>query len=258
MSTKIKEISIYHNQQWSDRIPIGVEATNVDFNSTDINMFGTDPTPASLSSFLNTTFKNKINTGGVLYCSSVDSSITASTLTPTSINNSLVRIEDKIDNYVPNNIIQGYFYNNKFYNDSVHNQQITGTSNKIYIDLTTNKSYRYASNNYIVISGGDSGGGGALTVRPISSTTITVSANDNYAFDEEITIPTVADFTPISISGFELSDGEASFNKMIINNGKVQVQGTVLLNGSDNFTIMFNILYVATNGLVTQADNINY
>ena len=51
-------------------------------------------------------------------------------------------------------IIEGYYYNNKFYKDAAHTQQITPDtgSTYIYIDLDTNKTYRYSGTQFVEIS----------------------------------------------------------------------------------------------------------
>lgn len=49
-------------------------------------------------------------------------------------------------------VIEGYYYSSKFYSDSSHTSEITGESGKIYVDLSTNKTYRYSGSGYVVIS----------------------------------------------------------------------------------------------------------
>lgn len=49
-------------------------------------------------------------------------------------------------------VIEGYYYNNKFYSDSAHTTEITGESGKIYVDLTTEKTYRWSGSAYAEIS----------------------------------------------------------------------------------------------------------
>ena len=49
------------------------------------------------------------------------------------------------ESYLPSyvdDVIEGYYYNNKFYKESSHTTVITAESGKIYIDLATNKTYR--------------------------------------------------------------------------------------------------------------------
>jgi microcompartment protein CcmK/EutM len=49
-------------------------------------------------------------------------------------------------------VIDGYLYNNKFYEDSAHTKEITGESGKIYINISTNKTYRWSGSGYAEIS----------------------------------------------------------------------------------------------------------
>lgn len=49
-------------------------------------------------------------------------------------------------------VIEGYYYNSNFYSDSAHTQLITGAAGKIYVDLSTNLSYRFSGNTYIEVS----------------------------------------------------------------------------------------------------------
>lgn len=53
----------------------------------------------------------------------------------------------KIDaTYLPSyvdDVIEGYYYNDKFYEESTHTTEIVGEGGKIYIDLVTNRTYRW-------------------------------------------------------------------------------------------------------------------
>lgn len=50
-------------------------------------------------------------------------------------------------------VVEGYFYNSKFYKDSAHTQEITGETGKIYVDIPNNKSYRWSGSQYVQIKG---------------------------------------------------------------------------------------------------------
>lgn len=50
-------------------------------------------------------------------------------------------LSSQLPSYV-DDVIEGYYYNNKFYEESTHITEITGETGKIYLDLTTEKSYR--------------------------------------------------------------------------------------------------------------------
>ena len=51
-------------------------------------------------------------------------------------------------------IIEGYYYDSKFYEDDAHTKVIKGEDGKLYLDLPTNNTYRWAkqSSQYILIS----------------------------------------------------------------------------------------------------------
>lgn len=57
----------------------------------------------------------------------------------------------QLPSYV-DDVIEGYFYNSKFYKESAHTTVITGETGKIYIDLSTNKTYRWSGSAFIVVS----------------------------------------------------------------------------------------------------------
>ncbi len=48
--------------------------------------------------------------------------------------------------------VEGYYSSGKFYSDSKKTQLITGEASKIYVDLSTNKTYRWSGSAYIEIS----------------------------------------------------------------------------------------------------------
>ena len=49
-------------------------------------------------------------------------------------------------------IIEGYLSGGKFYKESTHTTEITGETGKIYIDLATNKTYRWSGSAFVVVS----------------------------------------------------------------------------------------------------------
>ena len=56
-----------------------------------------------------------------------------------------------------NDVIDGYYYNGAFYEDSEHTIQLIGTSGKIYIDLNENLQYRYNGSGYVPLTADTSG-----------------------------------------------------------------------------------------------------
>lgn len=66
--------------------------------------------------------------------------------------NSLVD-EQYLPSYV-DDVIEGYYYEGSFYEDSAHTTTITGETGKIYIDLTESKSYRWSGTVFVEITSG--------------------------------------------------------------------------------------------------------
>lgn len=61
------------------------------------------------------------------------------------------RIEDLPLSQLPyygEDILEGYYYNNKFYTTSEHTAEISGASGKIFIDIPSNETYRWIGNGY--------------------------------------------------------------------------------------------------------------
>lgn len=57
----------------------------------------------------------------------------------------------QLPSYV-DDVIEGYFFEGKFYKEYGHTTLITGETGKIYVDLVTEKTYRWSGSMYVVIS----------------------------------------------------------------------------------------------------------
>lgn len=53
----------------------------------------------------------------------------------------------QLPSYVDDSV-EGYYYNSKFYEDAQYTTEITGEAGKIYIDIPSNKSYRWTGSVY--------------------------------------------------------------------------------------------------------------
>ena len=49
-------------------------------------------------------------------------------------------------------IVEGYLNGGKFYEESTHATNIPGESSKVYVDLTTNRAYRWSSTTFVEVS----------------------------------------------------------------------------------------------------------
>lgn len=108
----------------------------------------------------------------------------------------------KIDStYLPSyvdDIVEGYYYNNKFWEEAAHTTEITGEAGKIYVDLSTNKTYRYSGTAYVEVSSGS-----LVTVsRNLTSGTKSATINvDGTDYDIYSTTPPSAATTAPVVDG---------------------------------------------------------
>lgn len=56
----------------------------------------------------------------------------------------------QLPSYV-DDVVEGYYYESKFYQDSEHTIEITGEIGKIYVDLDTGRSFRWSGSIYIIV-----------------------------------------------------------------------------------------------------------
>lgn len=52
-------------------------------------------------------------------------------------------------------VVEGYYYNNKFYEEAAHTTEITGETGKLYVSKDTDKIYRFENNSYSEIANTD-------------------------------------------------------------------------------------------------------
>ena len=57
----------------------------------------------------------------------------------------------QLPSYV-DDVIEGYLYNGHFYEEAAHTTEITGETGKIYVDLSTEKTYRWSGTAFVEIS----------------------------------------------------------------------------------------------------------
>lgn len=87
-------------------------------------------------------------------------------------------------------VIEGYYYNSKFYKESTHTTEITGEGGKIYVDLSTEKTYRWSGSAYTQIKGdiviGTSTGtaaDGKVVADHIADTVVHITAAERTAWN---------------------------------------------------------------------------
>lgn len=76
----------------------------------------------------------------------------------------------ELPSYV-DDVIEGYLYNGAFYEDAEHTDEITAEQGKIYVDLSTNESYRWSGTQYVRVGGNISEGVSYTTTAPTEANT---------------------------------------------------------------------------------------
>lgn len=152
----------------------------------------------------------------------------------------------KIDStYLPSyvdDVIEGYYYNSKFYTTSAHTTEITGETGKIFVDLSTNKTYRYGGSSFTEISQGSivSVSRDLTSGTKIGTLTINGTGTDLYA-------PTPETFTVTGGASTIVSDNLTASRALISNSsGKVVV--------SDVTSTELGYLDGVTSAIQTQID----
>lgn len=118
----------------ADKKPLNVLATDEDYSTPYIPLY--DGSPAT-KKYVDTNFLGVSQKGLAGGVASLDS-------------NGKVP-SNQLPSYV-DDVVEGYYYNGQFYTDSAHTKLITPETGKIYVDLNTNKTYRWSGTTYVEIS----------------------------------------------------------------------------------------------------------
>ena len=76
-------------------------------------------------------------------------------------------LASQLPSYV-DDVIEGYYHEGTFYEEAAHTTAITPETGKIYIDLSTNKSYRWGGSTMVEIAGGGGSVKGSITVSLVA------------------------------------------------------------------------------------------
>lgn len=100
----------------------------------------------------------------------------------------------QLPSYV-DDVIEGYLYEGSFYEDAQHTELITPESSKIYVDLSTDKAYRWGGSTYVDVTGASAWGeiGGTLSNQTDLATELnrayTKTASETSSIDDLDLIP---------------------------------------------------------------------
>lgn len=160
----------------------------------------------------------------------------------------------QLPSYV-DDVIEGYLYNGKFYEDSSHTILILGESGKIYVDLVTGKTYRWSGSAYAVISE-------TLALGETSSTAYR-GDRGKIAYDHSQTTGNPHNTTKADI-GLGNVDNTADANKVVAaakkTTGTLTIQKNGInvntFNGSSNITANITVP-TKTSEIINDSDFVN-
>lgn len=132
---------------------VGTKVIDSELSTTSTNAVQNKVVTEALNGKANSSHKHSASdiTSGTLSTDRLPS-IPSSKITSLDSSKLTGTIPDSLLPSYVDDVIEGYYYSSKFYSDSSHTSEITGESGKIYVDLSTNKTYRYSGSGYVVIS----------------------------------------------------------------------------------------------------------
>ena len=132
----------------------------------------------------------------------------------------------QLPSYV-DDVVEGYYYNGKFYKESSHTTEIDAEPGKIYVDIPSNKTYRYggASSGYVEISE-------SLALGETSSTAYRGDRGKiAYDHSQKTGTGTVSNTNPHGLSKDDIGlgnvDNTADANKNVLSATKLTTPATI-------------------------------
>lgn len=122
----------------------------------------------------------------------------------------------QLPSYV-DDVINGYLYEGHFYEDSAHTTEITGESGKIYVDLETNKTYRWSGLAFVEVSESLALGETASTAyagdKGKANADAIAAIKDGQGIDSFSDVETALESKMDNTAGIEVTAGVVSFVK---------------------------------------------
>ncbi len=131
--------------QWMNHNEQGIQANSEDIARENARAVGVE-------SELIAAIRNEIERATTAEAGKVNNSAVGSTIA-TLVGGKVP--SSQLPSYV-DDVIEGYYYESAFYEDSEHTFLITPESGKIYVDLTTSRAYRWSGSQYVLVGGVES------------------------------------------------------------------------------------------------------
>lgn len=152
----------------------------------------------------------------------------------------------QLPSYV-DDVIEGYYYNSKFYKESSHTTEITGESGKIYVDLSTEKTYRWSGTAFAEISA-------SLALGETSSTAYRGDRGKTAYDHSQLTSGNPHNVTKTDV-GLGNVDNTSDATKKTNFTGSIASGNTGFVTGGDVYTALNNKTKIAHGSTSIEAPN---
>lgn len=140
----------------------------------------------------------------------------------------------QLPSYV-DDVIEGYYYNSAFYKEAAHTNKITGESGKIYVDLSTEVTYRWSGSKFVEISKSlavgttagtayDGAKGAALEKKVTDLETTASGIKNDYLPKIENSVKVDRGAGSGGVYYFEVQTGVGANGVLFVNNTRMRVQ----------------------------------
>lgn len=153
----------------------------------------------------------------------------------------------QLPSYV-DDVIEGYYYNSKFYKESTHTTEIAGESGKIYVDLSTEKTYRWSGSAFAEISA-------SLALGETSSTAYRGDRGKTAYDHSQLTSGNPHNVTKSDV-GLGNVDNTSDATKKTYFTGSIASGNTGFVTGGDVYTAISGVVKTATGTISTSSTTV--
>jgi hypothetical protein len=145
-------------------------------------------------------------------------------------------------------VVEGYYYNSKFYKEAAHTTEIPGEAGKIYVDLSTEKTYRWSGSAFVEISA-------SLALGETSSTAYRGDRGKTAYDHSQLTSGNPHNVSKSDV-GLGNVDNTSDATKKTNFTGSIASGDTGFVTGGDVYTAVNGVIKTATGTIGTNATTV--
>lgn len=145
-------------------------------------------------------------------------------------------------------VVEGYYYNSKFYKEAAHTTEISGETGKIYVDLSTEKTYRWSGSAFVEISA-------SLALGETSSTAYRGDRGKTAYDHSQLTSGNPHNVSKSDV-GLGNADNTSDATKKTNFTGSIASGDTGFVTGGDVYTAVNGVIKTATGTIGTNATTV--